>query len=98
MILSCDEYKPKINFYLAAEHLFPHLDNDYARGATRLTHAGLSIVEWAPIRGAIPPLSEKEWQRVFQAYQQFPEYKLINKGMLLLTLNSFFGWNLRIAF
>ena len=59
-------------------------------GATRLTHAGLSIVEWAPIRGAIPPLSDIEWQRVFQAYQQFPEYQLINKGMLLSDFKFIF--------
>ena len=59
-------------------------------GATRLTHAGLSIVEWAPIRGAIPPLSDFEWQRVFKAYQQFPEYKLINKGMLLSDFKFIF--------
>ena len=47
-------------------------------GATRLTHAGLSIVEWKPIQGIIPPLSEHQWSLEFEKYQQFPEYKLLN--------------------
>jgi len=55
-------------------------------GATRLTHAGLSIVEWKPITGIIPPLNQAQWLIEFEKYQQFPEYKLINKGM---SLSSF---------
>ena len=47
-------------------------------GVTRLTDSGLSIVDWRPIMGAIPPLSELEWKKVFDAYKQFPEYNLIN--------------------
>ena len=43
-------------------------------GATRLTDSGLSITEWQPIFGAIPPLSEADWQEAFAAYQQIPEY------------------------
>ncbi len=49
-------------------------------GATRLTGSGLSIMEWAPILGALPPLSEAEWQRLYGLYQQIPQYELINKG------------------
>ena len=50
-------------------------------GVTRLTHAGLSIVEWKPITGIIPPLSQAQWLEAFQSYKQFPEYKLVNQGM-----------------
>lgn len=49
-------------------------------GATRLTGSGLSIMEWAPFRGALPPLSEAEWQRLFGLYQQIPQYGLVNEG------------------
>jgi len=44
-------------------------------GATRLTHSGLSIVEWQPLTGIIPPLTANDWQQLFQSYQQFPEYQ-----------------------
>ena len=50
---------------------------------TRLTHSGLSIVEWKPLLGAIPPLTEQEWQATFDKYKQFPEYQKVNKGMSL---------------
>ena len=52
-------------------------------GATRLTNSGLSMVEWRPLLGVIPPLSESSWLAVFEKYQQFPEYKKINQGMTL---------------
>jgi heme a synthase len=52
-------------------------------GATRLTHAGLSIVEWKPIAGVIPPLNQVQWIEAFESYKQFPEYKLVNQGMSL---------------
>lgn len=52
-------------------------------GATRLTHAGLSIVEWRPLTGIIPPLNQADWIAEFEKYQQFPEYKLVNQGMSL---------------
>lgn len=52
-------------------------------GATRLTHAGLSITEWKPITGAIPPLSEIDWLQEFHKYQLTPEFKLINSAMVL---------------
>ena len=48
---------------------------------TRLTESGLSIMEWRPILGAIPPLSDAEWERVFAIYRQIAEYKLVNAGM-----------------
>ena len=49
-------------------------------GATRLTGSGLSIMEWAPLRGALPPLSDAEWQRLYALYQSIPQYELVNKG------------------
>ncbi len=49
-------------------------------GATRLTGSGLSIMEWAPIMGSLPPLSEAEWQRLFTLYQRIPQYALVNQG------------------
>ena len=52
-------------------------------GATRLTHSGLSIVEWKPIVGIIPPLTESAWMEEFAKYKQFPEYQLINQDMTL---------------
>ena len=61
-------------------------------GVTRLTHSGLSIVEWQPLVGTIPPLSEADWQTVFEKYRQTPEYKLVNKGMSLAEFKGIFWW------
>ncbi len=49
-------------------------------GATRLTGSGLSIMEWAPFAGVLPPTSHREWERLFALYQQIPQYKLLNAG------------------
>lgn len=59
-------------------------------GVTRLTRSGLSIVDWKPILGILPPLSEAEWQAAFDAYKQFPEYQKINLGMDLDGFKSIF--------
>lgn len=59
-------------------------------GVTRLTHSGLSIVEWQPLVGAIPPLNEAEWQETFEKYQQTPEYKSVNLWMKLDDFKSIF--------
>lgn len=59
-------------------------------GVTRLTGSGLSMVEWDPIMGVLPPLSELEWQETFQKYQQFPEYQKLNKGMNLDEFKGIF--------
>jgi cytochrome c oxidase assembly protein subunit 15 len=61
-------------------------------GVTRLTHSGLSIVEWQPLVGTLPPLSEADWQTVFEKYRQTPEYKLVNKGMSLAEFKGIFWW------
>lgn len=61
-------------------------------GATRLTDSGLSITEWKPILGAIPPLRAADWQVAFDKYRQIPEYQLINKGMSLSEFQFIFWW------
>jgi cytochrome c oxidase assembly protein subunit 15 len=61
-------------------------------GATRLTDSGLSITEWKPIVGAIPPLNDADWQDVFHKYQQIPEYHHVNKGMSLEDFKFIFWW------
>lgn len=61
-------------------------------GMTRLTHAGLSIVEWQPLIGALPPLSEAEWQELFVKYQQTPEFLLRNHDMALDGFKTIFWW------
>jgi cytochrome c oxidase assembly protein subunit 15 len=59
---------------------------------TRLTESGLSIMEWAPIGGALPPLSEAEWQRMFALYRQIPEYQQVNAWMSLEDFKTIFWW------
>jgi len=59
-------------------------------GVTRLTNSGLSMVEWKPLVGIIPPLSEQAWLEIFSKYQQFPEYQKINSGMSLDDFKSIF--------
>lgn len=61
-------------------------------GITRLTGSGLSIVEWAPLFGAIPPLSEADWLAVFERYKQFPQYQLVNSWMTLADFKRIFFW------
>ena len=61
-------------------------------GATRLTHSGLSIVEWEPIVGTIPPLNDTDWNQVFDEYKGSPEYQLINFGMSLDDFKVIFWW------
>jgi cytochrome c oxidase assembly protein subunit 15 len=59
-------------------------------GVTRLTHSGLSIVEWQPIIGALPPLSEADWEEHFRKYRQTPEYQKVNPGMSLAGFKGIF--------
>lgn len=49
-------------------------------GATRLTGSGLSIMEWAPLSGVVPPLGQREWERLYALYQKIPQYSLVNQG------------------
>lgn len=61
-------------------------------GITRLTESGLSITEWKPVSGALPPLSEADWLTAFAKYQATPEYQEINKGMSLAAFKFIFFW------
>lgn len=61
-------------------------------GITRLTHSGLSIVEWQPLIGAIPPLSDADWNALFEKYKQTPEYRRVNAGMTLEGFKGIFWW------
>jgi cytochrome c oxidase assembly protein subunit 15 len=61
-------------------------------GITRLTGSGLSITEWKPIMGALPPLNEAEWNEAFDKYKQIPEYTLVNQHMDLAGFKDIFFW------
>ena len=61
-------------------------------GVTRLTRSGLSIVEWQPIAGTIPPLNQAEWQESFLKYQQTPEFRKVNHAMTLDEFKGIFWW------
>jgi cytochrome c oxidase assembly protein subunit 15 len=61
-------------------------------GITRLTESGLSITEWKPISGIIPPLTEAQWQAEFDHYKRIPEYTQINHGMTLAGFKGIFFW------
>lgn len=59
---------------------------------TRLTESGLSIVEWKPVTGALPPLTAADWQHEFALYQTSPQYKQVNEGMSLENFKKIFFW------
>jgi cytochrome c oxidase assembly protein subunit 15 len=61
-------------------------------GITRLTDSGLSITEWKPLSGALPPLSDADWQAAFKSYKEIPEYELQNSGMSLDQFRFIFWW------
>lgn len=61
-------------------------------GITRLTESGLSMVEWKPLIGWLPPLSEQEWHRVFSLYQDTPEYQKVNRWMTIDDFKTIFFW------
>ncbi len=61
-------------------------------GATRLTDSGLSIVEWRPVTGTIPPLSHSDWAVEFEKYKTSPEYEIVNKGMTLDAFKTIYWW------
>lgn len=61
-------------------------------GVTRLTDSGLSMVEWKPLLGVIPPMSEVEWNIVFDKYKQFPEYQIVNQRMNLSEFKFIYFW------
>jgi cytochrome c oxidase assembly protein subunit 15 len=85
-------YRPRaVRFWLfaVAAMIFATL---VVGGATRLTESGLSIVEWKPVTGVLPPVSEPEWQAEFSKYQQIPQYKERNSGMTLHEFKTIYYW------
>src|SRR5581483_6904030 len=61
-------------------------------GATRLTESGLSIVEWAPVTGVLPPMNAAQWSEAFEAYKTIPQYHELNSGMSLEQFKTIFWW------
>jgi cytochrome c oxidase assembly protein subunit 15 len=61
-------------------------------GATRLTESGLSIVEWKPVTGTLPPLNQDQWTAAFDAYKTIPQYRELNAGMNLAEFKTIFWW------
>ena len=61
-------------------------------GATRLTESGLSITEWQPVSGVIPPVGDSAWAAEFAKYRQIPQYRLLNRGMSLAEFKGIFLW------
>jgi heme A synthase len=61
-------------------------------GATRLTESGLSITEWQPVTGTLPPLSDAAWTAAFEKYKAIPQYQQVNRGMSLAEFKTIFWW------
>ncbi|MBS0384776.1 MAG: COX15/CtaA family protein [Proteobacteria bacterium] len=61
-------------------------------GATRLTESGLSITEWKPISGALPPMNAADWERAFAQYRETTQYQMLNRGMTLAEFQNIFWW------
>ena len=61
-------------------------------GATRLTESGLSIVEWKPVAGALPPLTDEQWTEAFEGYKAIPQYREMNAGMSLDQFKTIYWW------
>ncbi|KJC35970.1 heme A synthase [Bradyrhizobium sp. LTSP885] len=61
-------------------------------GATRLTESGLSIVEWKPVSGSLPPLTDAQWTQAFEGYKTIPQYRELNAGMTLPEFKTIFWW------
>src|SRR3978361_2033601 len=60
-------------------------------GATRLTGSGLSITEWRPVTGAMPPLSAEAWTAEFEKYKDTPQYRILNQGLGLWEIEGLYG-------
>src|SRR5579871_4994376 len=61
-------------------------------GATRLTESGLSIVEWKPVEGILPPFNDAQWTQAFEAYKTIPQYRELNAAMNLAEFKTIFWW------
>lgn len=88
--LSSDRSRPVAIWLLAVAAMV--LAMVIVGGATRLTDSGLSITEWKPVTGAIPPLSQADWQAEFARYRQIPQYSQLNAGMSLADFQTIYWW------
>ena len=88
--LSSDRSKPVAIWLFAVAALV--LAMVVVGGATRLTDSGLSITQWKPVTGAIPPLSDADWQGEFARYRQIPQYRELNAGMTLSGFKTIYWW------
>lgn len=88
--LSSDRSKPVAIWLLVVA--FMVLAMIVVGGATRLTDSGLSITEWKPVTGAVPPLSDADWQAQFALYKQIPQYSQLNAGMSLSDFKTIYWW------
>ena len=86
-----DNYRNRVTIWLATG-AFLILVMVVVGGMTRLTHSGLSMVNWDPISGTIPPLNDAEWEIEFNNYKQYPEYKKINYTFTLEDFKGIFWW------
>src|SRR5512141_417089 len=88
---SASKYVPAVRAWLlvVAAMIFLAL---VVGGATRLTESGLSITEWKPVSGILPPRSDAAWQVEFKAYQAIPQYQERNKGMSLDAFKVIYWW------
>ena len=83
--------RPAVRFWLIAVASLVFL-MVLVGGATRLTESGLSITQWKPVTGVLPPLSEAEWQAEFDRYKQIPQYAWLNADMTLDGFKAIFWW------
>lgn len=90
MNYSENPYKPIINWLLLGCFLIFLMV--FIGGLTRLTHSGLSMVEWNMFMGSIPPLNEADWQETFDKYKQYPEYQKVNFHFSLNEFKKIFLW------
>lgn len=79
----------RVWLYLVAALIFAMV---IVGGVTRLTESGLSITEWQPLLGALPPLSHADWQAAFERYREIPQYRLMNAGMTLEEFRFIYWW------
>jgi heme a synthase len=87
----CDTHTRTIRLWLCAVAALV-LAMVLVGGATRLTESGLSITEWKPVMGVVPPLSQDAWQAAFEKYQAIPQYREMNSGMSLDEFKTIYWW------
>ena len=61
-------------------------------GATRLTQSGLSMVDWKPLMGILPPINDNQWNESFNEYKKYPEYQKVNTGITMGEFKQIFFW------